>query len=191
LFLFNGDLAGSVRPEVALACGCETLPSGAFWCVLVRAAAQRMLLGYCFARYARPESLRPAHRESRESPACAATSGSRKGTAAMTPGTSPQPGAGPHTATFVGFGTLEGWAEAIDPARPVLAMPLVETGPTSGGINTEELLVACAQVSPTDGTVLYCRLRAASLTRCHGEPFDSDWKERDAAWKSLWQIVRA
>jgi len=113
--------------------------------------------------------------------------------------TTPQPGDGQPAAPappsspsiFVGFGTLEGFVAALDPARPVLALPLVEPGPTSGGISTETLLVVCQQVCPAEGTVLYCRLRAASLTRCYGEPFDPDWQERHAAWQSLWHIVRA
>lgn len=95
-------------------------------------------------------------------------------------------------ALFIGFSTLEGWAEAIDPTRPVLAMPLVDPGPNSGGIQTDELSVVCQQVAADgSGAVLYCRLRAASLARCFGEPFDPDWQERDAAWKSLWSAVEA
>jgi len=94
--------------------------------------------------------------------------------------------------TFIGFATLEGWADAVDPARPVLALPLVEPGPNTGGMQTDELLVVCQQVSSAgDNAVLYCHLRAASLTRCHGEPFDPDWQERKAAWKSLWTLVHA
>jgi len=91
---------------------------------------------------------------------------------------------------FVGIATLEEFAAAVDPARPLLAMPLVESGPEHGGIRVDDLLVVCQQVD-ADGSVLYCRLRAASLTRCFGEPFDPDWQERETAWRSLWDVVEA
>ena len=94
------------------------------------------------------------------------------------------------TFAFVGFATLEGWIEAVDRSRPVLALRLVEPGPGSGGIQVDELLVVCQQVA-TDGSVLYCRLRAASLTRCYGQPFDPDWREREAAWETLWDAVES
>jgi len=73
--------------------------------------------------------------------------------------------------TFIGFATLEGWTEAIDTTRPILAMPLIQPGPIHAGLQTDTLLVVCQQVDAS-GHVLYCRLRAASLTRCYGEPFD-------------------
>ena len=92
--------------------------------------------------------------------------------------------------TFVGFATLEGWIEAVDRARPVLAMRLIEPGPNSGGIQVDELLVVCQQVD-TNGSVLYCRFRAASLTRCYGQPFDLDWQQREAAWETLWDAVES
>ena len=92
--------------------------------------------------------------------------------------------------TFIGFATLEEWAAAVDPSRPVLAMPLIEHGRENGGLRVDELLVVCQQVD-TDGSVLYCRLRAASLTRCYGEPFDPDWREREAAWRSLGDAVES
>ena len=90
--------------------------------------------------------------------------------------------------TFVGFATLEGWIEAVDRSRPVMTLRLVEPGPSSGGIQVDELLVVCQQVD-TNGSVLYCRLRAASLTRCYGEPFDPDWQQRQTAWETLWDAV--
>jgi len=91
--------------------------------------------------------------------------------------------------TFVGFGILEGFLDALDSARPVYAMALVEAGPSHGGIQTDELLVVCQQIA-RDGSVWYCRLRAASMTRCFGNPFDPDWQDREAAWHSLWQAVQ-
>ena len=92
--------------------------------------------------------------------------------------------------TFIGFASLEAWAEAIDPQRPVLAMPLIQSGIEKGGLRVDELLVVCQQVRE-EGSVLYCRLRAASLTRCYGEPFDPDWREREAAWNSLADAVES
>ena len=92
--------------------------------------------------------------------------------------------------TFIGFATLEGWIEAIDPNRPLLAMPLVQPGPIHAGLQTDQLLVVCRQVDPR-GCVLYCRLRAASLTRCYGEPFDADWQARETAWHTLWDAVES
>jgi len=93
------------------------------------------------------------------------------------------------TPLFVGYATFESWLESVDPERPVLAMSLVEPGTDQGGIRTDALLVACQQID-SDGHVHYCRLRAATLTRCCGEPFDTDWREREAAWHSLWQAVK-
>jgi hypothetical protein len=90
---------------------------------------------------------------------------------------------------FVGYVTLEEWMQALLPDRPVLAMPLVEPGTEQSGMRTDTLVVVCQQVDP-DGHVHYCRLRAASLTRCFGEPFSDDWREREAAWRSLWNAVQ-
>jgi len=90
---------------------------------------------------------------------------------------------------FVGYVTLEAWLEALLPERPVLAMPLVEPGTEQSGMRTDTLVVTCQQVD-TEGHVHYCRLRAASLTRCFGEPFSEDWREREAAWCSLWDAVQ-
>jgi hypothetical protein len=93
------------------------------------------------------------------------------------------------TPLFVGYGTLEKWMQALLPDRPVLAMPLVEQGPEQSGMRTDTLVVVCQQID-SDGHVHYCRLRAASLTRCYGEPFNTDWREREAAWRSLWDAVQ-
>jgi hypothetical protein len=93
------------------------------------------------------------------------------------------------TPLFVGYATLEQWLDALLPDRPVLAMPLVEPGKEQSGMRTDTLVVTCQQID-ADGHVHYCRLRAASLTRCYGEPFNTDWKEREAAWRSLWDAVQ-
>ena len=93
------------------------------------------------------------------------------------------------TPLFIGYKTLEGWIASGDTREPVLAVPLIERGTDQGGIRTDALLVVCQQADD-HGSVHYCRLRAASLTRCHGEPFDADWREREAAWHSLWKAVR-
>ncbi len=94
-----------------------------------------------------------------------------------------------YTPLFVGYGTLEKWMQSLLPDRPVLAMPLVEPGPEQSGMRTDTLAVVCQQID-ADGHVHYCRLRAASLTRCWGEPFSADWREREAAWRSLWDAVQ-
>jgi hypothetical protein len=93
------------------------------------------------------------------------------------------------TPLFVGYATLEQWLDALLPDRPVLAMPLVEQGPEQSGMRTDTLVVVCQQIDP-EGHVHYCRLRAASLTRCYGEPFNTDWREREVAWRSLWDAVQ-
>lgn len=90
---------------------------------------------------------------------------------------------------FVGYGTLEAWLEALLPDRPVLAMPLIEPGRELSGMRTDTLGVVCQQID-SDDQIHYCRLRAASLTRCYGEPFNADWREREAAWRSLWDAVQ-
>jgi hypothetical protein len=81
------------------------------------------------------------------------------------------------------------YLEALLPDRPVLAMPLVELGPEQSGMRTDTLVVVCQQID-ADSHVHYCRLRAASLTHCYGEPFSADWREREAAWRSLWDAVQ-
>ncbi len=90
---------------------------------------------------------------------------------------------------FVGFATLEEWARAVDLSRSVLATKLVVPGSSRRGFQTDELLVVCQQVTP-EGHVLYCQLKAASLTRLCGQPFDPNWRERQAAWDSLWTCVQ-
>ena len=92
------------------------------------------------------------------------------------------------TPQYIGYQTLADWLAATTADKPVLAMPLCEPGTDHGGLRTDTLLVLCQQIDPC-GHVHYCRLRAASLTRCFGEPFDPDWQEREAAWHSLWAIV--
>ena len=91
---------------------------------------------------------------------------------------------------FVGYCTLEEWLHQADATRPVFAMPLIEPGAAQDGLQVDELVVVCQQVA-SDLTIRYCRLRAASLTRCYGQPFDEDWQEREMAWKSLWECVKA
>jgi hypothetical protein len=91
---------------------------------------------------------------------------------------------------FVGYGTLEEWLAVVDPEQPVFALKISEPSPQNGGLHVEELTVHCQQVAP-DYAVHYCRLRAASVTLCYGEPFDGDWQDREAAWKSLWECVSA
>ncbi len=90
---------------------------------------------------------------------------------------------------FIGYPTLESWLEVVDATRPVLALRVAEPSPQSGGLHVEDLTVHCQQVGP-DYAVHYCRLRAASVTLCCGEPFDADWQDRNAAWQSLWQCVK-
>jgi hypothetical protein len=93
------------------------------------------------------------------------------------------------TPLFIGYSTFETWIASREIEKPVLAMPFIEQGADQGGIRTDTLLVMCQQIDGS-GSVHYCRLRAASLTRCYGEPFEADWKEREAAWESLWHAVR-
>ena len=92
------------------------------------------------------------------------------------------------TPLYIGYPTLGGWLATTTADKPVLAMPLCEPGTEHGGLRTDTLMVLCQQIDAW-GHVHYCRLRAASLTRCFGEPFDADWQEREAAWHSLWAIV--
>jgi hypothetical protein len=89
---------------------------------------------------------------------------------------------------FIGYGRFAEWLDWVDRDMPVLAIPLVEPGTEHSGLRTDRLLVVCQQVGP-EGHVHYCRLRAAEMTRCGGEPFDRDWQEREAAWHSLWEAV--
>jgi len=100
---------------------------------------------------------------------------------------SPEP-AGP-PALWIGFLELEAWAEAVDPARPALLLPVVQPAGQDGPFQTEQLLVACQQVTP-EGHVLYCRLKAATLTRVCGEVVDADWRQKEMAWESLWECVQ-
>ncbi len=90
---------------------------------------------------------------------------------------------------FVGYRTLEDWLQAILPDSLILAMPLVEPGLEQSGMRTDTLVVLCQHIDAS-GHVHYCRLRAASLPRCYGEPFSADWREREAAWHSLWDAVQ-
>ena len=76
----------------------------------------------------------------------------------------------------------------MDPARPVLLLPAIEPSLVDGPFAEEDLLVSCQQVTP-EGHVLYCRLRAATLTRVCGEVVDADWRQREMAWESLWECV--
>jgi hypothetical protein len=97
----------------------------------------------------------------------------------------PEPGS-----HFVGFSSLEEFGAACDIHRPVYTLPIVLSGGQQDGLHVDSLLIVCQQVTP-DGHVLYCRLKAACLTRLWGEPFDSDWQERQAAWLELSELVES
>lgn len=84
---------------------------------------------------------------------------------------------------FVGYATLEKWLDTRTKALPAYVLPLVEPGQDQGGLSIDALLVICQQQDER-GNVHYCRLRAAEMSRCFGEPFCSDWREREAAWHS-------
>ncbi len=86
--------------------------------------------------------------------------------------------------TFIGFATLEDWLNVADPTLPTYLLPIVERGVEQGGLRIDTLVVICQQLNER-GHVHYCRLRAADLTRCFGDPFDTDWRDREAAWRSL------
>ncbi|MBV9852104.1 MAG: hypothetical protein JO250_20760 [Armatimonadetes bacterium] len=118
----------------------------------------------------------------------APSSGPAAGLTAPGGGThSPEPAVPP--ALWVGFLELEAWLAAVDPARPVLLLPVAHALGADGPFRTEQLLVACQQVTP-EGHVLYCRLRAATLTRVCGEVVDADWRQKEMAWESLWECVQ-
>ena len=93
------------------------------------------------------------------------------------------------TLLWIGYPTLKSWLETTTSDKLILAMPLCEPGTDHGGLRTDTLLVMCQQIDLC-WHIHYCRLRAAHLTRCFGEPFDADGQEREAAWHSLWAIVR-
>ena len=110
--------------------------------------------------------------------------------------------AGPCAASrlWIGFIELEAWAEAVDPSRPVLLLPVVHPshddrpsrngGPAGRGAPYRgvDLRVACQQVT-SEGHVLYCLLRAVALARACDPVVDAHWVFQTAAWESLWECA--
>ena len=99
--------------------------------------------------------------------------------------TTPPPGP---VAAWIGFIELEAWSAAVDPARPVFLLPVAKPAGHDGPFHAQDLLVICQQVT-LEGHVLYCRLKATTLTRVCGEVVDADWRHREMAWESLWECV--
>ena len=94
----------------------------------------------------------------------------------------------PPARLWVGFLELEAWLAAVDPARPVLLLPVIQPVGQDGPFRTERLLVCCQQVT-AEGHVLYCHLAASTLTRVCGAVVDADWRQRATAWESLWECA--
>ena len=89
---------------------------------------------------------------------------------------------------FVGYAQFEDWLGTLDTGLPAYVLAVVEAGAEQAGLRIDALLVICQQ-RDLRGDVHYCRLRAADLSRCFGEPFCRDWRERERAWHSLAELA--
>lgn len=89
---------------------------------------------------------------------------------------------------FIGYGTLEGWSEVADRARPIYAVSVLESG-GGGGMPEERRQVIQIAQPDTAGDVHYCRIVVGSLTYLYGKPFeggelyDQKVKRQEAAWE--------
>ena len=90
---------------------------------------------------------------------------------------------------FIGYGSLEDWAEAISTHEPVYACPLTEPDkPNAQGMRTDRLVITCSQ--PDDrGHVHYCRLRVGFLQYIGDTPINQDHEERKQRLDQAWEIV--
>jgi len=92
---------------------------------------------------------------------------------------------------FIGFGTLEDWRRAIDPARPVQANCIVDSNGHSKhvGLAYYKQVIIVSQVQ--NGDVMYCRIPVDSYEAVNGHTpaFEPERHQRRA--ESAWEIIRA
>lgn len=89
---------------------------------------------------------------------------------------------------FIGYASIEDWAESIDTSRPVYALPIESPGATNQtGIRRDDLAIVCAQ---TDGQeVHYFRMTTGFITFIADKPFDVDADARRERRDQAWGIV--
>lgn len=98
-------------------------------------------------------------------------------------------------ANFIGYASVEQWANFADAFAPVYCLMPTEPGKaTSHGMRVDNLVIALAQTDAR-GDVHYVRLPVGSLTyllTAQGkQPWDSDHAERQARADAAYAIVRA
>lgn len=90
---------------------------------------------------------------------------------------------------YFGYESLEVWAEAADPDRPIYACALTDPGVTTKlGTRTDKQIIMVAQPD-ADGDVHYWRYVAGYVQMVNGEPFNTDVEERQQRHDQAWQIV--
>jgi len=92
---------------------------------------------------------------------------------------------------FIGYETLETWAQAADPALPVYAMLVETTGPTGNyGLAWREVQARVFQVR--DGQAHYCLITVAGWQTIHGKALDAEKRQQqDRAARSAWRHIAA
>ena len=93
---------------------------------------------------------------------------------------------------FIGYDSLEEWAETTDKARPVYALPIQEPGKTdSHGIRSDDLVIVVAQTVPAEAATHYVRLHVTSLEYLNGSPWGDGHGERKGRSNQVWELVQA
>lgn len=100
---------------------------------------------------------------------------------------------GIRSTNFIGYPTVEGWANHADPFETVNCMLLTEPGKTiSHGMRLDDLVIALAQTD-AHGNAHYVRLPVGSLTyllTAEGkQPWNSDHAARRARAEQAYRIV--
>lgn len=77
------------------------------------------------------------------------------------------------TPLFIGYPTLEKWAESVQKTEPVYAMLLTEPGnPTQQGYRVDDLTIVCVQPD-AHNWAHYCRILVGQVSYVADQPFGS------------------
>lgn len=91
---------------------------------------------------------------------------------------------------YIGYPTLEGWAQAVQKDEPVYAMLLTEPGKTTqNGYRVDDLTIVCAQPD-AHNRAHYCRLLVGQVAYVADQPF-GDKHDQSMDWaETAWDLVK-
>jgi len=93
---------------------------------------------------------------------------------------------------YIGYPTLEAWAQVVRKDEPVYACLVEEPQPPdSHGIQTVLLVIWVSQHRPSAQEVHYFRCRVGVLEYVGSTPFGNDHPERKQRAEGAWGVIRS